>query len=178
MKAGRPAPLSPVRPRACHPSPMRYLPLPRSAHEFQQPPAAAEIAAFAARLLGPDTALAEAREIGGGAFNNAFLLPAADGRRWVLRVSPPPDHALVFHVERHLLRREHAFGPWLAAIAPWLPRVVGTDFTGRVSARDAVLSDFVEGENWHDVMPELAPAENGTLWRELAGLLWRQHAGA
>ena len=106
---------------------MNYLPLPRPAHEFQQPPTGAEIAALAARLLGPDATLTEAREIGGGAFNNAFRLTAADGRRWVLRVSPPPDHPLIFHIERHLLRREHAHAPWLAAIAPWLPRVAGVD---------------------------------------------------
>ncbi len=155
---------------------MRYLPLPRSVQEFQQAPAAAEVAALVARLLGPETALAEAREIGGGAFNTAFLLTAADGRRWVLRISPPPDHPLLFHIERRLLRREHAFAPWLAAIAPWLPRVAGADFTGQVCARDAILSDFVEGENWHAIMPELAPAENDALWRELAGLLRRVHA--
>ena len=155
---------------------MHYLPLPRAAHEFQQPPTAAGISALAARLLGPETTIAEAREIGGGAFNNAFLLTAADGRRWVLRVAPPPDHPLVFHVEHRLLRREHAFTPWLAAIAPWLPRVAGVDFTGQVFARDAVLSDFIEGENWHAVMTELSPAENDALWRGLAGLLRRVHA--
>jgi aminoglycoside phosphotransferase (APT) family kinase protein len=155
---------------------VNYLPLPRPAHEFQQPPAAAELAALTVRLLGPEVPLTEVRELGGGAFNNAFLLTAADGRRWVLRISPPPDHPLVFHVEHRLLRREHAHAPWLAAIAPWLPRIAGVDFTGQVSARDAILSDFIEGENWHAVMPELNPVENDALWRELAGLLRRVHA--
>lgn len=157
------------------PPPVNYLPLSRPTSEFQQPPPAAEIAALAARLLGPGVTLTEAREIGGGAFNNAFRLTAADGHRWVLRVSPPPDHSLIFHVERHLLRREHAMAPWLAAIAPWLPRVAGADFTGQVSARDAILSDFIEGENWHAMMAGLAPEENDALWRELADLLRRVH---
>lgn len=156
--------------------PVNYLPLPRSAHEFQQAPTAAEITALAARLLGPDVVLREACEIGGGAFNNAFRLVAADGRRWVLRVAPPADHPLIFHVERHLLRREHSFTPWLAGIAPWLPRVAGVDFTGQVCARDAILSGFIEGENWHAVMAELDASENHALWRELAGLLHRVHA--
>lgn len=155
---------------------MNYLPLPRLANAFQLPPTAVEIAALAARLIGPGAPIAEAVEIGGGAFNNAFRLTALDGRRWVLRVSPPPDHPHIFHVERHLLRREHAFAPWLAAVAPWLPRVAGVDFTGQVFARDAILSDFIEGENWHAAMPGLDPVENDALWRELAGLLRRIHA--
>lgn len=155
---------------------MRYLPLSRPPSDFQQPPSAAEVSAFAARLLGPDIDLVEAAEIGGGAFNNAFRLTAADTRRWVLRVSPPRDHPLIFHVEHHLLRREHALTPWLANIAPLLPRVAGADFTGEVCSRDALLSEFIEGENWGAVMPTLAPAENDALWRELAGLLHRVHA--
>ncbi len=155
---------------------MHYRPLPRRLADFQQPPTAAEITAFATRLLGNDLAITEATEIGGGAFNNAFRLTADDGRRWVLRVSPPHAHPLLFHVEHHLLRREHALTPWLAAIAPLLPRIVGTDFTGEICPRDAVLSEFIEGDNWHDVMNELAPAENDALWRELAALLRRVHA--
>ena len=155
---------------------MDYRPLSRTSQDFQQPPSEAEIIALAGRILGPAVVLTEAREIGGGAFNNAFCLVAADGRRWVLRVSPPPGHRLIFHVERHLLRREHSMAPWLAAIEPWLPRVVGVDFTGEVLARDAMLSEFIEGENWHDVMSTLTPAENDRLWRELAGILRRVHA--
>jgi aminoglycoside phosphotransferase (APT) family kinase protein len=155
---------------------MRHLPLPRRADEFQQAPSATEIAALAARLLGPELALAEARELGVGAFNNAFLLSAADGRRWVLRVSPPHDHRLLFHVEHRLLRREHALGPWLAAVAPLLPRVVATDFTGAVLPRDAVLSEFIEGENWDSVRDTLTPAQDASLWRQLAALLRRIHA--
>lgn len=155
---------------------MNVQPLPRPAHEFQQAPTAAEITALAARLFGPDLTPTDATEIGGGAFNNAFRLTAADGRRWVLRVSPPPDHPLIFHVERHLLRREHAHTPWLSAVAPLLPRVAAADFTGEITPRDAILSDFIEGENWHAAMPALAPSENDALWRELAALLLRIHA--
>lgn len=155
---------------------MRYLPLPRRPDEFQQPPAAAELAAFATRLLGPGVTIVEATELGVGAFNNAFRLTAADGRRWVLRVSPPHDHRLNYHVERHLLRREHALTPWLAAVAPLLPRVAAVDFTGAVCPRDAVLSEFIEGENWDAVRATLTPAQDDALWRELAAHLRRVHA--
>ena len=155
---------------------MDYVPLPRGADAFQQPPTASEIVAVVRRLLGEDVRLTAAHEIGGGAFNNAFLLTAADARRWVLRVSPPADHPHLFSVEHHLLRREHSLTPWLANIFPWLPRVVGVDFTGQTFPRDAVLSDYIDGENWDAAMDRLSRADNDALWRELAGLLHRVHA--
>lgn len=155
---------------------MDYRPLARDADAFQQPPDAAQISALAARLLGDDARLVSAHEIGGGAFNNAFRLEAADGRRWALRVSPPRHHPHLFFFERHLLRREHSLAPWLAAIGPWLPRVAGVDFTGVIFPRDAVIADFIEGENWDAVRDSLPAADNDALWRELAGLLRRVHA--
>jgi aminoglycoside phosphotransferase (APT) family kinase protein len=155
---------------------VNFIPLPRRSDEFQQAPTAADIAALTERLLGLEVVIAEALELGGGAFNNAFRLTANDGRRWVLRLAPPPGHPLLYHNEHGLLRREHAMAPWLAAIAPWLPRVAGVDFTGQITTRDAILSDFIEGENWHAAMPSLTASENDALWRELAGLLRCIHA--
>jgi len=155
---------------------MNYRPLPRLATDFQQPPSAAEITAFAVRLLGHGVVITDAEEIGGGAFNNTFRLTAAGGRRWVLRVSPPPSHPLLFHVEHRLLRREYSLAPWLANISPFLPRITGTDFTHTICPRVAVLSEFIEGDNWDDVMPTLTSAQNDALWRELATILSRVHA--
>lgn len=155
---------------------MNFYPLKRAPADFQQPPSITEITAACARLLGDAVRLVSAHEIGGGAFNTAFRLTAVDGRRWVLRVSPPAEHPHLFHVEHHLLRREHALTPWLTGIAPLLPRIAGIDFTGQIFPRDAVLSEFIEGDNWDAVMPTLTAAENDVLWRELAGLLHRVHA--
>lgn len=155
---------------------MLYRPLPRVPTDFQQPPSATEIAALAARLLGPDILLTQAVEIGGGAFNNTFRLTADDQRSWVLRISPPHDHRLIFHVEHHLLRREHSLTAWLDAVAPLLPRTVGTDFTGEICPRDVVVSEFIEGENWDAVSHSLTAGENNRLWHELAGLLRQIHA--
>jgi Ser/Thr protein kinase RdoA (MazF antagonist) len=152
------------------------IPLPRPATDFQQPPTAEEITAFAAHLLGPDAIVAEAVELGGGAFNNTFRLTTADGHRSILRVSPPPAHPLIFHVEHHLLRREHSLTPWLSAVSEFIPRTLGTDFSHTICPRDAVLSEFIEGENWDAVMPTLTSADNDALWRQLATLLRRIHA--
>lgn len=155
---------------------MRFQPLSRPPGEFQQPPSAAEVATLAVRILGSDTILADATELGGGAFNNAFRLTATDGRRWVLRLSPPRDHPLVFHVERGLLHRERALTPWLTAVAPLLAREAGADFTGEICPRDTVVNEFLEGENWDAARASLTPEEDEALWRELAGLLLRIHA--
>jgi len=155
---------------------MHTRPLPRLATDFQQPPSAAEIAAFAARLLGPGIVITTADEIGGGAFNNTFRLTTADGRRLILRVSPPPAHPLLFHVEHHLLRREHSLTPWLAGVSELLPRTLGADFTHTICQRDAVLSEFIKGDNWDATMPALTSVENDSLWRELAAILRRIHA--
>lgn len=150
--------------------------LPRLLTDFQQPPTPAEITAFATRLLGPDTVISEAVELGGGAFNNTFRLTTADGRRSILRISPPPAHPLLFHVEHHLLRREHSITPWLAAVSDFLPRTIASDFSHTICPRDAILSEFIEGENWDAVMSTLTPADNDALWRQLAALLRRIHA--
>jgi aminoglycoside phosphotransferase (APT) family kinase protein len=150
--------------------------IPRPATDFQQPPSPAEITAFAARLLGPDAILTEAVELGGGAFNNTFRLTTADGHRSILRLSPPPAHPLIFHVEHHLLRREHSLTPWLATVSEYLPRTLATDFTHTICPRDAILGEFIEGENWDAAMPTLSPADNDALWRQLAALLRRIHA--
>lgn len=150
--------------------------IPRPPTDFQQPPSPAEITAFATRLLGPDTVLTEAVELGGGAFNNTFRLTTAGGHRSILRISPPPAHPLLFHVEHHLLRREHSLTPWLSAVSEFLPRTLGSDFNHTICPRDALLSEFVEGENWDAVMSALTPAENDELWRQLAALLRRIHA--
>ncbi len=156
---------------------MRHLSLSRLPSDFQQPPTAAEITAFATRLLGPDAVLTEAVELGGGAFNNTFRLTTADGHRSILRISPPPTHPLLFHVEHHLLLREHSLTPWLAGVvSEFIPRTLGTDFSHTICPRDAILSEFIEGENWDAVMPTLTPAENDVLWRQLAALLRRIHA--
>jgi aminoglycoside phosphotransferase (APT) family kinase protein len=150
--------------------------LPRLPTDFQQPPTAAEITAFASRLLGPDTVITEAVELGGGAFNNTFRLTTDGGHRSILRLSPPPAHPLLFHVEHHLLRREHSLTPSLSPVSEFLPRTLGTDFSHTICPRDALLSEFIEGENWDAVMPTLTPADNDALWRQLAALLRRIHA--
>lgn len=152
---------------------MRYVPITRPELDFQTPPSRAEVQAFCDRLLGKGT-VAEATELAGGMFNSTFLLTGGD-RRWVLRISPKHDDPLLFANERHLMRREYGFQPYLSAAAPWLPKVVAIDFTTTVANRDASVTEFIEGRLWHDVGAEMTQAENDAIWGQLGRLLAAIH---
>lgn len=154
---------------------MDYSPLPRKPDEFQQPPSGDQIAALCARMLGRDLRILSATEIGGGMFNNTFLLATADGRKLILRISPPHDHPLLFSNERYLLRREYGLGPFLAAAAPLMPTIVATDFTCHTLNRDAVISQFIDGENWDTVKDQLTPTQTDSIWRQLGTVLRQIH---
>lgn len=151
--------------------------LPRESRDFQQPPAAAELSRLARRLLRDHAPPVAAVEVGGGMFNHTFRVTTADGRAYALRCSPPYDHPALFSNERHLLRREHAL---TAALAPVLrerlPKTVGVDFTGELLPRDALLAEWIDGENWEAVKASLSAAQNDAVWRELGGLLRMIHA--
>jgi aminoglycoside phosphotransferase (APT) family kinase protein len=149
--------------------------LQRPPDDFQQPPSDAEIRCWADRLAGVAGPEWTAREIGGGMFNTTFGLLHRGVPRYALRFSPPADHPLLFSNERQLLRREHAIGPWVAPVARWLPCVRATDFTHQLAPRDAVLSDWIAGENWDAVKSGMTEEQNAVLWRELAGLLRTVH---
>src|SRR5512133_1465854 len=117
---------------------MQYTPLTRKPNEFQQPPTADQLQALCHRMLGHDLPICTATEIGGGMFNNTFLLTNADSRKLILRISPPHDHPHLFSNERYLLRREYALSPFQAAAAPLMPTIIAADFTCQVLNRDAV----------------------------------------
>jgi aminoglycoside phosphotransferase (APT) family kinase protein len=156
---------------------MRYSPLPRKAAEFQQPPDAGEIEELCRRLLPLGARVVSAAEIGGGAFNHTFVIETIDAPRCILRVSPPYEHPAVLTNEQYLLRREVALAPALAPVlGPLLPAVLATDFSGEILTRDAVLTSFLEGDNWDAIKGNLTSAENDAIWCELGALVRRIHA--
>lgn len=154
---------------------MQVIPTPRKPDEFQQPPSAQEVEALCRRMLGEDAALTTATEIGGGYFNNTFVIETQDRPRHILRISPAYDNPSLFSNERYLLRREYSLTPWLASAATLIPRIVAIDFTGELLPRDAVMSRFIEGENWDSVQGQMTPTQNDAIWRELGTRLQRLH---
>jgi aminoglycoside phosphotransferase (APT) family kinase protein len=155
---------------------MDFATLARPSGALQQPPDQAAVSALCTHLLPDGPRVESAREIGGGLFNNTFVLACSDGKRRVLRISPDHDDPALFSNEAFLLRREVALGPVLEPVlATLLPRVLAVDFSGDIVSRDAVLTEFIDGENWDAVKDTLSPAQNDSVWRELGGLVRRIH---
>jgi aminoglycoside phosphotransferase (APT) family kinase protein len=122
---------------------MEYRPITRSADAFQQPVTEPELQAMVDRLLGVDTRIVAAVELADGMYNSTFRLELPDGERAVLRVAPEP--ARQHRIEPQLMRNEHATLPYLAPIAPLMPRIVGIDFTHDVIGRDFMIESFLDG---------------------------------
>lgn len=154
---------------------MQVVTTTRNENEFQQPPSPGEVEALCRRMLGNGAELISATEIGGGYFNNTFVIERQDEPRCVLRISPPYDHPMLFSNETLLLRREYSLTPWLASESDKLPRVLAVDFTGQLLRRDAVMSQWIDGENWDRIRDQLSTQQNDAIWRELGQRLRRIH---
>ena len=63
----------------------------------------------------------------------------------------------LFSNERYLLRREFSMTPYLATVAPLLPRIVAADFTGEVISRDAVMAQ-VAAAPARPASPRISPS--------------------
>lgn len=96
-----------------------------------------------ARVLGNGTRIVSAVELSDGKYNSTFRIDlGADGPA-ILRVAPEPGRQL--RIEPELMRNEYASLPYLAGIAPLLPRVLGVDFTHAVLGRDFMIESWLPG---------------------------------
>jgi aminoglycoside phosphotransferase (APT) family kinase protein len=149
---------------------MQFYPIARGPDAFQQSLTSEQIQAVCEQAFGEGTGAVTVHELGGGEFNNVYLLRFSGGgpeQRATLRVAPPPERVVPWH-EEHLMRREHAIQPYFAAIAPLLPRTLVADFTRTVIPRDYLFQTVMPGEPWSDRDGKLAPEQEEPLWRELA----------
>ena len=117
-----------------------------------------QIALLCQRGFGSETNLELVQELGGGTFNETYLLELAGGNKVILRVAPPPTDDLEWD-DVALMRREHSIRPFFASIAPLMPRIMLNDFTHQIIERDYVFQTFIEGERWSDIEGDLTPEE-------------------
>jgi aminoglycoside phosphotransferase (APT) family kinase protein len=122
------------------------------------------IFAICRRAFGPQVEVQETRELGGGTFNTTYLI-SLPGQQVVLRIAPPESADLSWH-ERSLMRREHAVGPYFAALNPLMPRTLLVDFTHQLVDRDYMLQTYLQGERWDDIADEFEHAEQLQLWQQ------------
>ena len=145
--------------------------------ELQTKLTSEQITAMCQRGFGTEVKIATVRELGGGTFNETYLVELAGQTKVTLRVAPPP-HASVYGDDVALMRREHHILPFFASIAHWMPKVIMTDFTHQVVERDYVFQTYIEGERWSDIEDQLTPDEDIELWRQCGETVKRMHETA
>ena len=150
---------------------MEYIPIERTLDSFQQPVALEHMVVMWQRAFGREQQIASVRELEGGLYNNTYLIQSTNMAPVILRVSPHP--ARQFRSERNLMRNEHASLPFLAPIAPLLPKTLAIDFTRQIIERDYLFQTYMDGEQWAQVMDHFTSEENKMLWRQL-GVITRQ----
>ncbi|BCB74520.1 hypothetical protein GCM10022251_74410 [Phytohabitans flavus] len=123
---------------------MEFRPIERPPHTFQQSVTAEQIQAICGRVFGTDVRVASATELGGGMYNSTYRVALAGQERpVVLRVAPEPGRQ--FRSERELMRNEYASLPWLAPLAPLMPRVIAADWSQKVIGRDYMVQSLLDG---------------------------------
>ncbi|PWJ05115.1 aminoglycoside phosphotransferase family protein [Streptomyces sp. NWU49] len=123
---------------------MEFRPIQRAPEAFQQPVTADEIEAICRRAFGAHTKVLSATELGTGMYNTTFRVAVASQERPViLRIAPEPERQ--FTSERALMRNEYASLPYLAALAPLMPRVLAVDFTHEIIGRDYMVQSLLDG---------------------------------
>ncbi len=157
---------------------IEYVTTARAPSDLQQPVALDDVIAMCRRAF-PTAQPIALRELGGGEFNTTYKISLADTQRdqehVVLRVAPR-DMATMSRNERLLMRKAHNAQPYLAPIAPLIPRTIMTDFTRHIVDRDYVFQSFVEGELWSDARDALSDAQDATLWEQMGGIARTIHA--
>ncbi|WP_131770577.1 phosphotransferase family protein [Candidatus Protofrankia californiensis] len=123
---------------------MDFRPIERAAEAFQQPVVADEIQAICRRVFGAEAYARSAVELGGGMYNSTYRVTVVGQEQPViLRVAPEPTRQ--FRSERQLMRNEYASVPWLATIAPLMPRVLAADWSHEVIGRDYMVQTLLDG---------------------------------
>lgn len=121
---------------------MDFRAIERPPNAWQASVSKAEVLAMCRQLLGDDIAVKSAVELGDGSYNNTFRVELED-RPVILRVAP--RGARDFLSEWEMMRNEYAALPFLAVVAPLLPRVLGVDFTHEVVDRDYMVQAVLPG---------------------------------
>ncbi|MFF5265007.1 phosphotransferase family protein [Actinomadura viridis] len=153
---------------------MRYEPISRPADAFQRTVTAEQITAICERAFGSSARVVAAVELGGGLYNTTFRLELPDTGPVILRVAPEPGAQS--RTERELMRGEYAALPFLAPLAPLLPRLLFADFSHQVIGRDYLVQSVLEGVPAPEGLASYPRERWGGFYRQLGELTARVHA--
>lgn len=126
------------------------------------------------RAFGEEIQVESIKELGGGLYNNTYLVRILDMQPVILRVAP--HFARQNRHEKYFMRNEHASHPFLAPVAWLLPRILMADFTHQIIERDYLFQTYMEGEQWAQIMDMFTAEEKKSLWRQLGSITSKIHA--
>jgi aminoglycoside phosphotransferase (APT) family kinase protein len=126
------------------------------------------------RAFGEERQVLSVKELGGGLYNNIYLVGCRDMQPVILRVGPHPTRQ--GRSDRNLMRNGYAGLPFFAPIAPLLPSIIMADFTHQILERDFMFQSYMEGDQWAQVMETFTSEEKKILWRQLGSITQKIHA--
>ncbi|NIK55671.1 phosphotransferase family protein [Kribbella shirazensis] len=145
----------------------------RGAGEFQQSLTAEEIEAVCHRAFGAVKPLA-AVELGYGMYNSVYRIELA-GRPEPVVLRVAPEDQAQFGSELHLMRNEYASLPWLAVIAPLMPRVLAVDWSHDVVDRDWMIQSCLPGIPAPKQLGQYPRSGRTTFFRQLGAIARTVH---
>jgi hypothetical protein len=139
-----------------------------------------EFAAIARRAFGRGMALRGAEEIATGTVNSTWRLTVPGEPPLILRLGPTNEAATAgpSWLPADTLQREHALSPWLAPVAPLLPKTVAADFTHQLIDRDWVIQTLMPGQPWSELAGSLTDEQDASLWQQLGAITREIHSVA
>lgn len=153
---------------------MEFRPIERADDAFQQPVTGEAIEAMCRRAFGSRVGVCSAVELGNGMYNNTYRVDIGEDRPVILRVAPEP--ARQYRIERHLMRNEYASAPYLAPIAPMIPRTLAADFTQEIIGRDYLFQTMLDGVSGPEGIGQYPRSEWTSFFRQLGAIAHSIHA--
>ncbi len=154
---------------------MEYTPIERASDAFQQPVSLDSIKEMCVRAFGSRIHIESVRELGGGGFNNVYVITLRGNKRVVLRVSPR-QNSHINSYEQTLMHNEQRMQPYFAPIAHLMPKTLMVDFTHQIIDRDYLFQTFMEGEQWASIQNQLTEDEKHVLWGQLGAITKQIHS--
>jgi aminoglycoside phosphotransferase (APT) family kinase protein len=153
---------------------MEFRPIERADDAFQQSVTADKVAAMCRRAFGPNVRVRSAVELGNGMYNNTYRVDIGQDRPVILRVAPEPEHQ--YRIERGLMRNEYASVPYLAPIAPMIPRTLAADFTHEIIGRDYLFQTMLDGVSGPEGIGRYPRAAWTSFFRQMGTIARGVHA--
>jgi aminoglycoside phosphotransferase (APT) family kinase protein len=153
---------------------VEFRPIARAPGAFQQSVTAEQLRAMCRRAFGAHVGVVSAVELGNGMYNSTYRVDLGAFGLVILRVAPEPARQL--RVERELMRNEHASVPYLAPIAPLMPRTLAIDFTHEVIGRDYLFQTMLDGVPAPEGLAAYPRAQWPSFFRQLGTITRSIHA--